>query len=75
MNTSTGNGQRSMTITYVIYKGDEVIIVGSLKEVAQKLNIKTRSVEWLASPVHRRRVTSRGADSNSLIAVRVKEMN
>lgn len=41
--------------TYVVYKGEEVIAIGSKQEVADQLEVKPSTVEWMATPVGRRR--------------------
>lgn len=58
-----------MTKEYAAYRGDDLIISGSLLEVARFLNIKTESVIWLATPTcHKRRKGSKKA----LLVYRVK---
>lgn len=40
---------------YAFYKGDELVIIGTVDEIAEKLNIKTRSVRWYSTPSARKR--------------------
>lgn len=55
---------------YVVYKGDEVVAVGTVDEVSEALGIKRSTVEYLATPVaHRKAGTSR----RRMVAERVRE--
>lgn len=40
--------------TYVLYKGDDAIAIGTAKEIADKLNIKPATVRWYARPCAKR---------------------
>lgn len=44
-----------MSNVYVVYKGDDVVAVGGVDEVAERLGIKRSHVEWLATPTAHRR--------------------
>lgn len=52
---------------YVVYRGDEVLTIGTASEVAERLGIKPSTVRGYASQSHIRAVSGRDA----LIAVRV----
>lgn len=54
---------------YVIYKGEEVVAVGTLEEVAEALGVKTDTIYFYASPCHWRR----GNVDKKLLAVRVHD--
>lgn len=41
--------------TYVVYKGDEIVAIGSKQEAAEQLGVKPSTVEWYAAPAARRR--------------------
>lgn len=55
------------TDTFVVYKGDEIIAIGSSAEVAEALGTSVANVEWMASPTAKRR-----AGRNRLVAERVR---
>lgn len=40
---------------YAIYKGDKLVIIGTAKELAKKLNIKIESVYYMSSPANKRK--------------------
>ena len=39
-----------MEKVYCIYKGDEFIALGTLKELSNLLNIKIESLRWMSTP-------------------------
>lgn len=41
--------------TYVAYKGGEVAAVGTKREVAERLGVKSSTVGWYATPSAKRR--------------------
>lgn len=46
--------------TYVVYKGDDVVAIGSLSEVAERLGVTEGHIRWLASPTaHRKAAASK----------------
>ena len=46
---------------YVVYRGDEVLAVGTKEECAYRLGIKESFVEWMATPTaHRKEASGRG---------------
>jgi hypothetical protein len=52
---------------YVIYKGEEVVAIGTRLEVAERLGVKPETINFYASPCHWRR----GNLDKRLLAVRV----
>ena len=39
---------------YVLYKGDNMIAMGTLEEVAEKMNVKQSTILWYTTPSARR---------------------
>lgn len=56
--------------TYVVYKGDDVVAIGTRSEVAQALGVSEPTIAFYASPRNRRRCL--GLRSGTC-AVRVRE--
>lgn len=54
----------------VLYRGDEVVGVGTKEELAEMLDIQPKSVNFYASPANVRRASGR---DDKLVAVRVYE--
>lgn len=45
---------------YALYKGDELLFVGTAKEIAEHFNISERTVRHYNTPTYRKRVSSKG---------------
>lgn len=46
--------------TYVVYKGEDVVAIGSLSEVAERLGVTEDYVRWLSTPTaHRKAAASK----------------
>ena len=57
--------------TFVVYRGDEVIGIGTVSELVNQLHITPQRVRILAAPSTHRRADKSGGDE--LVAERVKE--
>ena len=53
---------------YAVYKGDTFITMGTAKEIAEKLGIKTKTIYWYMSNAGKRRIKE-----NSLIIIKVDD--
>ncbi|TFI09829.1 hypothetical protein E4P35_13075 [Thiopseudomonas sp. 4R-3cl] len=42
---------------YALYKGEDILIIGTIKEIAEKLGIKEESVKFYATPTYKKRTT------------------
>lgn len=40
---------------YVVWKGDEVLAIGTAGEIARELGVTVKTVKWWASPVAHKR--------------------
>lgn len=45
---------------YALYKGEELIAMGTKKEIAEQLGISPSTVGYYSTPVYARRTTERG---------------
>ena len=44
---------------YAVYKGEEILGIGTAKELAEKLNVKPKTVQFWSTPAnHKRNQTS-----------------
>lgn len=41
---------------YALYKGDELLCIGTVPEIAKKMGIKEMSLRFLASPTYMKRI-------------------
>lgn len=53
---------------YALYKGDDLLDVGTAHEIAERRGCKPSTIEWLATPSSKRR--DRG---NRLVAERIED--
>lgn len=54
---------------YALYKGDEIIAIGTLKELAKLLNVAPRTIYFYSTPTYRKR----NKGGNSYIVIRIDE--
>lgn len=40
---------------YALYKGDECLAIGTIKEIAEKMNVKPKTISFYKTPVYKRR--------------------
>lgn len=50
---------------YTIYKGDEFLDLGTAKELAEKFNVKEKTIHYWSTPTQRKRV------KNGIIVIKV----
>lgn len=44
---------------YIVYKGEEVLVIGTLEECAKHQGVKKATIHFLASEANKRRVAAR----------------
>lgn len=44
---------------YAIYKGDELLVIGTASECAKYLNVQPKYIQWLTTPTAKRRLAKR----------------
>ena len=42
-------------IRYAMWKGDQLLAVGTAKELAERFGVTVKTIRWLASPAAKRR--------------------
>ena len=57
-----------MAATYALYKGDELLDVGTLRELAERRGVKQSTIYYYSMPTYKRRGKVGG---NRLLAVRI----
>lgn len=40
---------------YALYKGEECLAIGTIKELAKQLNVKIRTIQFYTTPTYKRR--------------------
>ena len=54
---------------YALYKGDEFITLGTIKEIAKFLGVSERTVHFYSTPTYRKR----NQKGNAYIVIRIEE--
>lgn len=54
---------------YALYKGDEFLTLGSIKELALYLGVKERTIHFYSTPTYRKR----NKGNNAYIVIRIEE--
>ena len=44
---------------YALYKGEELLRIGTLKEIAESENVKLETIQFYTKPVYKRRIAKR----------------
>lgn len=56
-----------MRTIFALYKGDEYLDMGTAQELANKLEVKTETIKFYATPTNHKR------NPNGLVAIRVED--
>jgi len=58
---------------YALYKGDELLGIGTAKELAEMRGIKLKSIQYLGSPAYKRKVEVSVDPWNTLALISLDE--
>ena len=58
-------------VEFALYKGDEVLGVGTARELSEKFDLPVKKIYWYATPTAKRRLEAAGPGSKMMIAERV----
>lgn len=58
---------------YAVYKGEELLAMGTAEECSAKLNVSKEYIYWLTMPTAKRRLASRKHPKNCTTAIRIDE--
>ena len=58
---------------YAVYKGEELLIIGTAKECAAYLNIKPESVQWLSTPSAKARLEKRKNPNKCKVCIKLND--
>ena len=56
---------------YALYKGDKFIYAGTAKEIAEKANIKPKTIQWMSTPAYKNRIMARKKYDNAQIVIKL----
>lgn len=61
---------------FALYKGEEFIDIGTAKELAKKMNVKSETIRFLSTPAKLRRIERRknkNKPSRAMICVKIED--
>lgn len=59
---------------YAVYKGEELICIGTRRELAKKFNVTVDTVQFWSTPANKRRLASRrGGKSQGKLAIKIED--
>jgi len=58
---------------YAVYKGENLLAIGTLEECADKLNVTKEYIYWLTTPTAKRRLAKRKNPEKCTVAVRLDD--
>lgn len=59
-------------LEYAIYRGDELLIIGTKSQCAESLKVKPETISYYCTPTYHRRLERRKNIDNSLIGVKIE---
>ncbi|MED4453072.1 helix-turn-helix transcriptional regulator [Metabacillus fastidiosus] len=60
-------------IEYAIYKGDELICIGTAEECAKELNVTRKYIQWLTMPPVKERIAKSKDPEKCIISIRLDD--
>lgn len=58
---------------YAVYKGEELIVIGSVKECAEFMGVKPDYIYWMTTPTAKRRHAARANTDRCTTAIKLQE--
>ena len=58
---------------YAVYKGDDLLAIGTAEECAELLKVKARTIAWYATPSYKRRLEQQKWTRNARISIKLED--
>jgi len=58
---------------YAVYKGENLLCVGTASECAEELNVTSRYIRWMATPIGKKRMEARKRPERAMTAVKLED--
>jgi len=58
---------------YAVYKGDDLIVIGTANECAEYMNVTPHYIYWMTTPAGKRRFENRKNPSRATTAIRLED--
>lgn len=59
---------------YALYKGEELLSMGTIFQIAQDLNVQVRTVKYYGTDAYKRKLAKRKKSNNSKILVNLDDV-
>lgn len=59
---------------YAVYKGDELLVMGTAKECGEYLNISPKTIRFYSFPSYAKRIEKRKNSDNAIISVLIDDI-
>lgn len=60
-------------VDYAVYKGEELLVIGSAKECAEELNVTPDYIMWMTTPSGQKRIANRKDSASARTAIRLDD--
>jgi orotate phosphoribosyltransferase-like protein len=60
-------------VEYALYKGEEILSIGTMKEIAKELEVQYRTIKYLTTGAYKRKLAKRKNPKNYRILVEIDE--
>ena len=57
---------------YAVYKGEELLVVGTARECAQEVGVKEATIRWSTTPTARKRTEKRKKQDKCRVVVKLE---
>lgn len=58
---------------YALYRGDNLIIIGTAEELAKEMEIKVSSVKWYLTPSCKKRMDKMKNKDNAVVIIKIED--
>lgn len=65
---------RPMTAEYALYKGEDLLCVGTVREIAEEMGVTEKTVYWWNTPTNKvKRAAKKKATNNRKYLIRIED--
>lgn len=61
-----------MTAEYALYKGDNFLDIGTIKELSKRYNISVKTLRWYSTPCYKNKIKNK-KNIKSYVVVRIED--
>lgn len=61
-----------MAVEYALYKGDNFLDIGTIKELSKRYNISVKTLRWYSTPCYKNKIKNK-KNIKSYVVVRIED--